>query len=510
MIYKIKPMLFLSIFLLLTIMSFSQSIPEDSLYLGQSPPGITPIKFQLPVVSGLFAAERIAISADSTKIYYSELNAYPFTVSKINCFQYANNKWNGPIAVSQNYMAPALSIDGNILYCEDNNNNPQSFYSTRTDTSWSTPSKFLSTLKMSHYFQETNPGNYYVTSSPLISSGSQNPGDISELTINAADTSINDLGVPLNASNNDQDFYISKNESYVITVRLVNGVGSMFVSYHKADGTWTNPKTLGSKINFQAYEWGPYVTSDNKYLFFSAQESASNYQTTTFVYWARIDSLIESLKYTDYAPYAKWNIASQTATKGVLFNFTVPDSTFYDDDNDSLTYSATLSNGNPLPGWLSFNPITRTFSGTPVSTTNKLNPLEIEVIASDPSHESGSCVFSLSVSNPTGVKENNGPFPKKLQLLQNYPNPFNPSTIISYYLANASHVTLTIYNMLGQKIRTLQNEFQSSGEYSVSWNGMDNSNKPVSSGVYFYKLLINDPNGETGNIIMQRKMVCVK
>ena len=478
---------------------YSQTVPVDSLYLGQTPPGTTPKIFQLPVRSGLFAAERIAISADNAQIYYSELDNYPFTISIINSFKYANNKWNGPVAVAQNFMAPALSIDGNRLFCEDNNNNPQSFYSTKTDTGWSTPSKFLIKLKMSHYFQETNPGNYYVTSNPLISSN----GDIDQLTVSAADTSVKYPGVPINSVNNDQDFYIAKDESYIIRGVLNNGAGSLYISYHKADGTWTNPKTLGSGVNCKQYEWGPYVTADKKYLFYSAEGPAQPYNKTTFIYWVRIDSLIDSLKHTDFAPYAKGTIASQKATKGALFTYTVPDSLFYDDDNDSLTYSASLNTGSPLPSWLSFNPATRTFSGTPVSTTSVFNPLQIEVTASDPSHESGSCVFSLSVVSPTSVNDNKSQLPRKSQLLQNYPNPFNPSTIINYYVANPTFVRLEVYNMLGQKIRSLQKVFQSAGEYSLVWNGMDDSNNSVSSGVYFYRL-------QADNFIIQKKMIYEK
>ena len=78
--------------------------------------------------------------------------------------------------------------------------------------------------------------------------------------------------------------------------------------------------------------------------------------------------------------------------------------------------------------------------------------------------------------------------PETPQLGQNYPNPFNPETTISYNLPNTGNVELSIYNVLGQKIRSLINARQISGDHHVSWDGLNDSEIQVSSGVYFYKL----------------------
>lgn len=77
-------------------------------------------------------------------------------------------------------------------------------------------------------------------------------------------------------------------------------------------------------------------------------------------------------------------------------------------------------------------------------------------------------------------------------LHQNYPNPFNPTTTIDFSIQNDSEVKLTIYNIKGQKIKTLvSNEF-TKGSHSTIWNGNDNSETAVSSGIYFYKLVVNN------------------
>jgi protocatechuate 3,4-dioxygenase beta subunit len=78
--------------------------------------------------------------------------------------------------------------------------------------------------------------------------------------------------------------------------------------------------------------------------------------------------------------------------------------------------------------------------------------------------------------------------PQKIELAQNYPNPFNPTTVISWQLAVGSHVELEIYNLLGQKIRTLLSAKQSPGFYQVAWDGEDDAGRQVASGVYIYRI----------------------
>lgn len=76
--------------------------------------------------------------------------------------------------------------------------------------------------------------------------------------------------------------------------------------------------------------------------------------------------------------------------------------------------------------------------------------------------------------------------------LINYPNPFNPATTISFSIQNDSKVNLSIYNIKGQKINTLAHNEFTKGSYSIIWNGDDNFGNSVSSGIYLYKLNVND------------------
>lgn len=78
--------------------------------------------------------------------------------------------------------------------------------------------------------------------------------------------------------------------------------------------------------------------------------------------------------------------------------------------------------------------------------------------------------------------------PRSFNLAQNYPNPFNPSTTIRYSLAEACNVQLTVFDEIGHRVTTLVDGFQRGGHHPVIWNGRDASDKPVGSGIYFYKI----------------------
>jgi hypothetical protein len=147
-----------------------------------------------------------------------------------------------------------------------------------------------------------------------------------------------------------------------------------------------------------------------------------------------------------------------------------------------------------------------------------LDQFEITAFTSEiPSHEltlvyndfsSGSPVV-MSV-NPTlegGVISLKGnpalAIPKTFALAQNYPNPFNPSTEMAYDLPKPGNVRFEIFNILGQNVKTLVDEYQDAGTYRVTWDGDDNYGSSVASGVYFYRVSA----GEFKDI---KKMVLMK
>ncbi|MCH7676225.1 T9SS type A sorting domain-containing protein [candidate division KSB1 bacterium] len=110
--------------------------------------------------------------------------------------------------------------------------------------------------------------------------------------------------------------------------------------------------------------------------------------------------------------------------------------------------------------------------------------------------ESTTCALLTGIENKPGIVE-------KFTLQQNYPNPFNPTTEITYHLPATTQVELTIFNLLGQKIRTIVNEIQAAGSYRLSWNATDENGKQVPSGVYIYLL-------KSGEFKQSRKMLLVR
>ncbi len=105
-------------------------------------------------------------------------------------------------------------------------------------------------------------------------------------------------------------------------------------------------------------------------------------------------------------------------------------------------------------------------------------------------------------SGATSIQKNQGS-PENFKLAPNFPNPFNPATTIRYHLARPCRVTLTVYNLAGQKIREWVEEKKPDGTHQIYWNGRDAFGSDVASGIYVYTL-------RAGNRILSHKMILMK
>jgi hypothetical protein len=263
-------------------------------YIGQAPPEHTPRVFRLQTHEGYFAGDRIAISADGKELYYSEVTN-TWSDYNIRYYKYSDGKWNGPVDLFPGFLGPALSVDDKTMSFEKYNDSRTCWHSKRIDTGWSTPTLCTEVPdpKDKHYLHDTASGRIYASSRGALNGIGQM--DISTYVKADAKGAFNSLGRPLNSPGNEGDFYVARDESFIVfgsPHRGGFGGGDLFISFRASDGSWSDPKNLGATINTPGFEFGPYVTDDKRYLFYS---SSSDF-TRVDVNWVRFDTLLETLK----------------------------------------------------------------------------------------------------------------------------------------------------------------------------------------------------------------------
>lgn len=108
----------------------------------------------------------------------------------------------------------------------------------------------------------------------------------------------------------------------------------------------------------------------------------------------------------------------------------------------------------------------------------------------------GDTVYIYKIDTPTDVNDPHEPndpdLPIDFMLSQNYPNPFNPSTTISFSLPYRTEVKIEIYNLIGQKIATVADQYYEAGSYNITWNGRNRMGEQLPSGIYLYRLSTPD------------------
>ncbi len=100
--------------------------------------------------------------------------------------------------------------------------------------------------------------------------------------------------------------------------------------------------------------------------------------------------------------------------------------------------------------------------------------------------------------------------PNAYELYQNYPNPFNPSTTIKYQLAAQSKVTIRVFNLLGQEVKTLIDGVEASGAHQLQWDGKNNFGSGVATGVYFYRIETNSVAAARSSFVQVKKMMLLR
>ena len=151
-----------------------------------------------------------------------------------------------------------------------------------------------------------------------------------------------------------------------------------------------------------------------------------------------------------------------------------------DADNESLIYTLHVNNTQKDTSVSGISDTTVQFDGSIFFEDNQMYDWFVEV--SDGHVTVASDTFFFSLSLPSGIHSKSY-IPKRFELFQNYPNPFNPNTTIVFQLARSEEVTLTLYDVTGQRIRSLIQEKLLAGEHRIIVSADD-----LPSGLYFYNI----------------------
>ena len=282
-----------------------------------------------------------------------------------------------------------------------------------------------------------------------------------------------------------KDTTLIAQEDSSIPVLLIHGTADNIVPFNVGHPFNLSllPATYGSyaihlRLNNLSIAHEHYFVEEEGHEFYGV--SNGNWSPAPNAYW---DSVMTR------ATHFLWKHHKPTAD----FHFTVDGNDVQFHDNSSGAVQWFWEFGDDATSQLQ-NPVhTYANSGTYIVRVKVLN----EILSWD--------TLSNAVEITTvGVKDNEQlGIPEDFDLFQNHPNPFNPSTNIRYTLSRETHVVLKIYNIHGQKIRTLINGSQRAGILSVTWDGMDDHGTKASSGIYVYQITM-------GDVARSKKMVLIQ
>jgi hypothetical protein len=241
-------------------------------------------------------------------------------------------------------------------------------------------------------------------------------------------------------------------------------------------------------------------SQDNYFQFGSLNHGSVNVST-----WTKLNTgthtFTKSQNDTEIEVYvnSRFRIESLTAN-GVQFQVRIDDVTMPDFDNLGSIRTADTQE---------FQSIFAVFENIPAGTHTVSIWAEAAPSGSatgvlvDPGGWGGKIIVKVVHETLVSVEPEDQVVPDEFIVQQNYPNPFNPETTIEYAVQQSSQVELQIYNTLGQLVKTLVDDYKTTGEYSVVWDGKDNFGQAVPSGNYFYQI-------KMGEFISAKKMILLK
>ncbi len=366
-------------------------------YLDQKTPSEIPEVFGKGIVSvqGRFEMG-FTISPDMKTIAFGVAHESNVEETCIYIMKYINGKWTAPdksiLPDNVNTFYPMFDHTGSEFYFAKSANGAETdlWMAEYLNDQMKNP-QLLDSIINSNAREaghgKSKSGPFYFTSNR--DDQNQCCGDIYRSELVAEGYTKVEKVNELNSEADEEGLFLSPSGNYIIIQSWKSEFESkhdLYLSYQTKNGTWTNPERLNSKINGKDIEQRPFVSPDNKFLFFSRMsitqvDGQDNYESDT--YWVSTRSIFKPYPFnTDIEVGVRYNEP---------FQFNLPDDLFKDVDDIELQYKMSLDNDSELPEWIKFDSTSLSLSGVWKSK----EPLSIKVTASDSAGNDGSFILKL-------------------------------------------------------------------------------------------------------------------
>lgn len=343
-------------------------------YFGQSAPETTPLIFGEDIISKKGRFEHgISFTPDTQELAFGILDE---NADKGTIFysKRVSDRWTTPETFkpleNKSVFLPYFAPDGKSLLYAQSIPDPNMSYITdiwrleKIDSNWSFPEKIqtpLSSTSREANASLTNDGTIYFSSNRNCE-GKENcfTADLFNSKL-VADKyqSVEELSA-LNAPNDEESIFISPKEEYIIFCRNTDNetFADLYISYRDHTNKWTKPQLLDSTINSKDWDRRPFVSIDNKFLFFTRLEIEGFNLIESDIYWVNTSKV--------FKPFIYNPLSNETLRVGEKFEIQIPKDYFKDIDNKQLTLSI---NQNEFD-WLEFDNEKMTLSGLPTLAGN--------------------------------------------------------------------------------------------------------------------------------------------
>lgn len=370
---------------------------QNSKYLGEQFPNSTPIVFGEDIVSAKGRFDMgFSISPDGNSMAFGVAHESDPEKTCIYLMNYIQGKWTSPdksfLTDNVNTFFPMFSPSGNELYfAKSIDGSPTDLWVAKyIDNKAINPrplGSILNSKSREAGHGKSKSGAFYFTSNR--DDQNQCCGDVYRSIPESSEyTSVQKVD-ELNSLADEESLFLSPDEDYIIVQAWKNEFESkhdLYISYRTKEGSWTVPKRLNSLINSEDIEQRPFVSPDNKFLFFSRTSVTRENEQDVYdsdIYWVSTRAV--------FNPYA-YNTRIETSIRySKEFELNLPNDIFKDVDDQKLTFRLTLENDSEIPGWIEFDHEQLTLSGI----WNAKEALTFKLTATDNSGNSGEFKFEL-------------------------------------------------------------------------------------------------------------------